>query len=140
MKRGDGFTFIEVMNVVAVVVIVAAIVVPGLLNAKKVRNETEATAWCKSLSTVIEQYHTRFHSYAGGLAQLRAEGYVDDFLGSGKKAGYNFRYSAAANAWTLTASPVTKGLTGDKFFFVDQSAVIRFSSTGPATPTSTPVE
>jgi hypothetical protein len=88
------------------------------------------------LTTVSEQYRTRFQSYSTSLANLQTENYIDNVLGSGAKSGYTFTYTGAVNTWSCTANPTTKGTTGDRFFFVDQSGVIRFSSTGAATATS----
>ncbi|MBI4585163.1 MAG: prepilin-type N-terminal cleavage/methylation domain-containing protein [Planctomycetes bacterium] len=137
MKRNSGFTLIELMIVVAIIAIIAAIAIPSLLNARKAGNEASAISSLRTLTTVNEQYRTRFQSYASGLGVLNTEGYIDNVLSSGTKSGYGFAYTlASVNTWNCTADPSTPGTTGDRYFFVDQSGVIRFSSTGTATATS----
>jgi len=136
MKRTRGFTLIELMIVVAIIAIIAAIAIPSLLNARKAGNEASAVSSLRTLTTVSETYRSRFQSYAGTLGQLSASNYIDNVLGSGTKAGYSFNYTGTADSWTCTASPVATGTTGDRYFFVDNSGVIRFSSSGPATSAS----
>jgi type IV pilus assembly protein PilA len=140
MKRTQGFTLIELMIVVAIIAIIAAIAIPSLLNARKAGNEASAISSCRTLTTVNEQYRTRFQSYATGLANLLAENYIDNILGSGAKSGYAFTFAGAVNTWTCNANPQVKGTTGDRFFFVNESGVIRFSSTGAAGPTSSAID
>ncbi len=137
MKRNSGFTLIELMIVVAIIAIIAAIAIPSLLNARKAGNEASAISSLRTLTTVNEQYRTRFQSYASTLAVLNTEGYIDNVLSSGTKSGYTFVYTlASVNTWNCTGDPATPGTTGDRYFFVDQSGVIRFSATGTATATS----
>lgn len=140
MRRNKGFTLIELMIVVAIIAIIAAIAIPSLLNARKAGNEASAISSLRTLTTVNEQYRTRFQSYAGSLANLSAENYIDNVLGSGTKSGYTFGFAGAVNTWACTADPVTAGTTGDRYFFVDQSGVIRFSSTGTASATSSAID
>ena len=140
MKRNQGFTLIELMIVVAIIAIIAAIAIPSLLNARKAGNEASAISSLRTMSTVNEQYRTRFQSYGGSLGDLNTEGYIDSVLSSGTKSGYDFLYTGATNTWSCTADPDTPGTTGDRYFFVDESGVIRFSSTGTAGVGSSPID
>jgi hypothetical protein len=92
------------------------------------------------LTTVNNQYRTRFQTYAGALTDLSAEGYIDSVLGSGTKSGYDFTYSGGSDTFTATADPTTAGTTGDRGFFVDASGVVRFAATGSATSASAPID
>src|SRR5206468_1454104 len=103
----QGFTLIELMIVVAIIAIIAAIAIPSLLNARKAGNEASAISSCRTLTTVNEQYRTRFQSYSTSLANLLAENYIDNVLGSGTKSGYAFVFTGATNTWSCTSSPVT---------------------------------
>ena len=132
MKRNRGFTLIELMIVVAIIAIIAAIAIPSLLNARKAGNEASAISSLRTLTTVNEQYRTRFGAYSGSLANLQTEAYIDNVLGSGNKSGYTFGYTGGTNTWSCNADPQTPGTTGDRFFFVDQSGVIRFNSSATA--------
>ena len=141
MSRKQGFTLIELMTVVAIIAIIAAIAIPSLLNARKAGNEASAISSLRTLTTVNEQYRTRFQAYTDALATLNTEGYIDSVLAGGTKSGYTFGYTAVdANRWNCTADPTTAGTTGDRFFFVDQSGVIRFNATQQAGVGDLPID
>ncbi len=128
-QRKQGFTLIELMIVVAIIAIIAAIAIPSLLAARIAGNEASAISSLRTLSTVNEQYRTRFGGYATSLALLNTENYIDSVLGGGAKSGYNFApYAAAATTWSCGASPQVANRTGDRFFFTDESGVIRFDT------------
>ena len=138
MKREQGFTLIELMIVVAIIAIIAAIAIPSLMNARKAGNEASAISSLRTLSTTNEQYRTRFQTYSDGLASLLATGYIDDVLGTGVKSGYTLNgYLATANTWEVNATPEANGDSGDRFFFVDQTGVIRFTDDGATIPDAT---
>ena len=140
MKREQGFTLIELMIVVSIIAIIAAIAIPSLLNARKAGNEASAISSLRTLTTVNEQYRTRFQTYASSLANLSALAYIDSVLGSGAKSGYTFTFAGGTNTWTTSTVPTIAGTTGDRGFFVDNSGVIRFSATPPASSTSNPID
>ena len=146
MKRQEGFTLIELMIVVAIIAIIAAIAIPSLLNARKAGNEASAISSLRTLTTVSEQYRTRFQTYPlGGLTALSGAGYIDTVLGAAEpslKSGYRFDYTCTgATMWSCTAVPDNVGTTGDRAFFVDQSGVIRFDAAGGVpNSTSSPID
>ena len=146
MKRNQGFTLIELMIVVAIIAIIAAIAIPSLLNARKAGNEASAISSMRTLTTVNEQYRTRFANptagigYSNTLANLLASGYIDSILGGGTKSGYLFSYAGTQTTWTCSATPVTSGTTGDRTFFVNESGVIRAATAGVATVASPPID
>ncbi len=140
-KRNEGFTLIELMIVVAIIAIIAAIAIPSLLAARISGNEASAVSSLRTLATVNEQYRTRFGEYAPSLADLVTQGYIDDVLGSGAKSGYDFTYSQlSTQTYTVTADPTIAGRTGERGFFVDESGVIRFATSGTAGATDAPIE
>ena len=137
MKRNQGFTLIELMIVVAIIAIIAAIAIPSLLNARKSGNEASAISSLRTLSTVNEQYRTRFGDYSNNLGALQTEAYIDSVLGAGSKAGYDFTYTGGSDTWNCVAVPTPPvGTTGDRGFRVDESGVIRFSTDGSAPTTA----
>jgi prepilin-type N-terminal cleavage/methylation domain-containing protein len=140
VQHSRGFTLIELMIVVAVIAVVVAIAVPSVVNARKSGNEASAVSSLRTLTTVVETYRSRFRSYPASLGDLLSANYIDDALGSGTKAGYAFSFTGTTNTWSCAADPVTPGITGERYFFVNQTGVIRFSSTGTATSTSTPID
>jgi hypothetical protein len=71
---------------------------------------------------------------------------IDSVLSGGTKSGYSFTWSAAApdtsghiQSYDITAQPVTVGTTGQRYFYTDQSGVIRANPSGAATINSTPI-
>jgi len=106
---------------------------PNLLNARQSGNEASAISSLRTITTASEQYKNGRGCYAGSLANLESAKYIDTLLGKGNKSGYKFDYSTSTgNEWTCTASPVVEGTTGNRFFFVDESGVIRVSTKGIA--------
>ena len=83
MKRTGGFTLIELMIVVAIIAIVAAIAIPSLLNSRKASNEASAVGSLRALVTVTHQYNLRFRSFPSSLTDLQTLNYIDNVLGSG---------------------------------------------------------
>ena len=140
MKREHGFTLIELMIVVAIIAIIAAIAIPSLLNARKAGNEASAISSLRTLTTVNEQYRTRFSEYGSVLTDIQDAGYIDSVLGAGTKSGYTFTYNGGTNTWNVAADPVTSGTTGDRFFFVDQTGVIRSDTTATADSGDNPID
>ena len=139
MQKTEGFTLIELMIVVAIISIIAAIAIPSLLNAKKSGNEASAQASLRTVSTVSEQHRNRFNAYPATLAALATNDYVDSALGTGVKSGYTFVLAGTATTWTCTANPTTTS-DGDRYFFVDESGVIRWASGVAATVASDPIQ
>lgn len=137
MKR-YGFTLVEIMIVVAIIVLLAAVSIPGLLRARLNANEAAAIASLKTISWAAQTYRISNSGYPGNLSELStsAPQYVDAVLGSGVKQGYNFTLIGEVDSFNATAEPVTPNGTGVRSFFVDTSGVIRSSSNGTADDTS----
>jgi hypothetical protein len=78
--------------------------------------------------------------YASSLKILGKVGVIDRVLASGKKQGYVFKILEASQfTWSATAEPATPGASGKRSFFVDESGVIRFSTSGAASSLSSPI-
>lgn len=84
-------------------------------------------------------YSLRFGSYASSMDDLLNSGLVADFDRS-PNAAYTYTYTATGATWALNAAPTIAGVTGDVEFYVDQTGVIRFSTSGPASAASPPVD
>ncbi|MDD5073132.1 MAG: type II secretion system protein [Candidatus Omnitrophica bacterium] len=128
--RRKGFTLVEIMIVVAILVTLAVIAIPGFLRARVIANESSAIGSMRTISTGCESYRSMQNppSYPPDLQTLSTETppYIDPALGSGSKQGYNFNYTLVdPNQFTCTATPVTVNISGVRTFFVDESGVIR---------------
>lgn len=139
-SRQQAFTLIELMIVVATIAVVAAIAIPSLTRSRIAANEATTVNSLRTITTVNDQYKMRFGSYALSLAELEATEYIDSLLASGTKSGYDFALAGGFDDWTCLANPVTPGRTGDRFFYVDQTGVIRFAEGGPANNASSPID
>jgi prepilin-type N-terminal cleavage/methylation domain-containing protein len=133
-----GFTLVEIMIVVAIIVLLAAVSIPGLLRARMNANEAAAVASLKTISWAAQTFRTSNSGYPENLSELStsAPQYVDAVLGSGAKQGYNFTLVGETNSFNASAEPATPNVTGVRSFFVDTSGVIRSSSNGTADATS----
>ena len=132
-SRKRGFTLVEIMIVVAIIVLLAAIAIPNLLRARLNANEAAAIAAMKTLSTAMESYRAAQTppTYPACLTIMdtATPPYIDSVLGSGNKSGYTFTLSAGTNTFTVTATPQTENVTGSRQFFVDESGVVRAAAT-----------
>jgi prepilin-type N-terminal cleavage/methylation domain-containing protein len=135
-----GFSLIELLIVVAIISIIAAIAVPNLLQSKAAANEAAALSYMRSWTSAQELYHTKFGAYADADSQLFNEGLINK--GAADSHGYTFSLdnpSGSQNSWWGTGEPDTPGQTGSRFFFIDETGVMRFSTSGSATSSSPPL-
>ena len=112
MKKAQGFTLVELMIVVSIAATITAIAFPNFSSARKAGNEVSAIASLRTLTTVNEQFRTRFGRYAPDLATLVAAGYIDTVLGGAAKSGYLFNYTGGTYGWDCHADPEIVGTTG----------------------------
>lgn len=128
-----GFTLVEIMIVVAIIALLAAIAIPNLLRARHNANEVAAIGALRTLSIACESYRAAQTpmAYPATLTALSGSTppYIDSTLGTGTKQGYTFTVPAGtANTFSVTATPQTSGVTGTRIFYVDQSGVIKLTN------------
>lgn len=145
MKKNKGFSLIELLIVVAIILIIAAIAIPNLVKARLAANEGSATASMRTLGSAQMLYKSSQGVFCGSIAGLSADGLIDNVLGTGAKSGYNFGTAQGTSPelqFTATASPaVSTGVTatGKRTFFTDETQVIRYSLTAQATDTDSAI-
>jgi type IV pilus assembly protein PilA len=155
-KHSRGFSLIELLIVVAIILIIAAIAIPNLLRSRIAANQASAVGSLRTLNTAEITYASTYNSgYSPDMPSLgptapgatptaSLAGLVDSVLAAGTKSGYSFPYVAASvngryDTYTLNANPTTPGTTGTNFYFTDQSGVIRQNSTGTASDADSPI-
>jgi type IV pilus assembly protein PilA len=157
--RERGFSLLELLIVVAIIVIITTVAIPRLIGTRSSANEASALKSLQVLNTACVQYYMTYGSYPhnqsdlgpptnGALSKTAADMAPADLAPPGtagaSKAGYTFRYVAGQpdvngniHTYNLLADPLQYKETGVKRFFCDQTTVVRFTSDGsPATAAS----
>jgi type IV pilus assembly protein PilA len=157
-KKQKGFSLIELLIVVAIILIIAAIAIPNLLRSRMAANQASAVGSVRTINTASISYNSTYgNGFPPSLAAIGNNGsttitctnaeLIDTVLTSGTKSGYTFvltkgqtqvnssASSCAAgygysDGYMVTAVPVTVGTTGQTSYCTDASGVIRFNPTG----------
>jgi type IV pilus assembly protein PilA len=153
-----GFSIIELLIVIGIILIISALAIPSLLHSKMAANEADAVSSLRTIATVEVSYATTYgNGFAPTLTSLGIPpsnvpvgpshaDMIDAMLASGIRNGYAFVYNGVdlhgdgtIDNYTVNANPISPGQTGQSFFYVDQTNVIRQSLGSPAGPTSQPI-
>ncbi len=128
MKNNRGFTLIELMIVVEIIAIIAAIAVPNYIRTRIQANESAAVASLRVILDAETSYNTQYYEYADDITDLTdAE---PPFLEGGDwtqpRNGYVYRVEGDGTSFVAYATPVEWNVTGWKGFRIDVSAAIRY--------------
>jgi type IV pilus assembly protein PilA len=150
-NKQKGFSLIELLIVVAIILIIAAIAIPNLLRSKMAANEASAVGSLRTINTAAVQFSINYGNFPTKLDDLgpasspssTAADLIDSALVTGSKSGYLFTYTGDSSSgyqkYTITGEPKSAGVTGQRYFFTDQSGVIRYNLTGSATASDSPI-
>ena len=136
MKREDGFSLIELLIVVAILLIIATIAIPGLRAVRNNANAGSAIQSLRTITTAEHLYQRKFKAY-GTLAALFPEGTIDTNLAGGAKSGYLFTITLGVGGQTYGCNATPQVSVNElEHFFVDETGVIRVKTGAPADATS----
>jgi prepilin-type N-terminal cleavage/methylation domain-containing protein len=161
--KQKGFSLIELLIVVAIILIIAAIAIPNLIRSKMAANEASAVATLRTINTAQVVYSSNYSvptifaatlsalgdggtaaNCATGVVPTSAnacliDGAIENATVAPGKSGYILVYPAPAAGYAINNNPVQPGSTGVRYFFTDQTLVIRYNAAAAATATSTPI-
>ena len=152
MDRARGFTLIELMIVIAIIAIVAAIAVPNFLESRKRGNEASAVSSLRAIFAAQTIYTDRDRDGNGAADVARSFPVLGSLLPptltsstTPEKSGYRFAFydpgpTPSPLVWSVHADPISPGRSGDRYYYIDETGVIRWETDRTAGASSPPLE
>lgn len=132
MKKNKGFSLLELLIVVAIILIIATIAIPSLLRSRQAANESAAVANLRTINTAQVTYLSSSGGNYGGVANLVTAGLLDSRF-SGTVSGYNFTVTVSGADYTANANPASSN-TGRYGYYSTPDGVVRYSTASTLAP------
>src|SRR5213593_4446956 len=133
MNKDRGFSLLELLIVVAIILIIATIAIPSLLRSRQSAQESSAVAQIRTINTAEITYLSSNQGSYGTAAQLITQGLLDSRF-AGSVSGYNFAITASGTDYTASATPTSTN-AGRFGYYSTPDAVIRYASVTSTTCT-----
>jgi type IV pilus assembly protein PilA len=146
MKNQKGFSLIELLIVVAIILIISAIAIPSYLRSRMQANEASAVSSLRMINTAAITYSSTYVNvgYPANLVDMGGANpcsatstsacLIDDSLAQGTKSGYALVWTGdgatPSVAYTITGTPLVVGSSGQRMFCTDQTGLIRYDPSG----------
>lgn len=128
MNRDRGFSLLELLIVVAIILIIATIAIPSLLRSRQAAQESSAVAQIRTINTAEVTYLSSNQGNYGDIPSLITQGLLDTrFSPPGVVSGYSYSLTASGSDYTVTAMP-TSANAGRYGYYSVPDAVIRYST------------
>jgi type IV pilus assembly protein PilA len=146
MKKQLGFSLIELLIVVAIILVISAIAIPSYLRSRMQANEASAVSSLRMINTAAITYSSTYVNVGyptnmadmGGVNPCSATStsacLLDDSLAQGTKSGYALVWvgdgATPSVAYSITGTPLVVGSSGQRMFCTDQTGLIRYDPSG----------
>jgi type IV pilus assembly protein PilA len=120
----EGFSLLELLIVVAIILIIATIAIPNLLRSRQAANESAAVANLRTINTAEVTYLSSAGGNYGTVSDLIAAGLIDSRF-SGAVSGYSFTITASGSEYTANAYPISAN-SGRYGYYALPDAVVRY--------------
>jgi prepilin-type N-terminal cleavage/methylation domain-containing protein len=141
-----GFTLVEIIVATSILLILAVLVIPNVLRSRINSNEVSTVSNLTSLGKAIQQYYmTNEYKYPHSLEDLVSPNsnppYIDSDFIDNAKSGYLYTYEYQDDDnFHVLASPKSPGKTGVRYFFLDETGIVRAKEGGEASESDPPVQ
>jgi type IV pilus assembly protein PilA len=132
-EKAQGFSLLELLIVVAIILIIATIAIPSLMRSRQAAQESSAVAQIRTINTAEVTYLSANAGSYGSIEMLITQGLIDGRF-AGSVSGYNFVVSATGTDYTASATPTS--INAGRFgYYSTPDAVIRYQTSTTATCT-----